>query len=307
MMSILVTGASGFIGRAVVKALSQTNELIHAVYHEHKPVESNSIKVHQVDLLDQAAVVRLISDVQPTHLVHLAWCAGHGTYWTDHANLDWLSSSLHLARTFVNKGGQRVLFLGTSAEYDWSGIEPLNEFTTPLNPRLLYGASKLGLYWTMRQFFEQENISWAWARLFNPYGPSESPARLIPKTCIRFLKGETVHFDNAVSLRDFLHVDDVASAIVAAILSPVNGPVNIASGESRSIRNVIESIARHYNLEHKVFFEAAGSRLPIPDSVTADVTRLREECGWSPAKSFEERLKETCEWWKALFYEHQRK
>jgi nucleoside-diphosphate-sugar epimerase len=299
MMKILVIGASGFVGRAAVKALAKYDGAeIHAVYYNRHPELVGNVTWHKANILDHAEVEKLMANVCPTHLLHLAWCAEHGSYWKDHANLSWLSASMNVAQCFIKYGGKRCLFLGTSAEYDWSGSEPLNEFTTPLIPLGLYGGSKLGLYWALRRFFEQENISWVWARLFNPFGPGEDPRRLIPKTCLRLLRGEHISFDAGLSRRDFLHVADVGSALAHALLSETVGAVNIASGNPVAIRDVISQIAHHYDCSDLVTFDAPDTANEKIDVVVADVTRLQKECNWHHEKSFQERIKETCEWWK---------
>ncbi|WP_207511711.1 NAD-dependent epimerase/dehydratase family protein [Longitalea luteola] len=299
MMRILVTGASGFVGKATVNALSKRDGIeIHAVYNRRQPEAVGNVTWHKADILNKEEAETLIANICPSHLLHLAWCAEHGTYWKDHTNLTWLSASINIAQHFIKYGGKRCLVLGTSAEYDWAGSEPLNEFTTPLIPLGLYGGSKLGLYWALKRYFEQESISWIWTRLFNPFGPGEDPRRLIPKTCLRLLRGEHISFDAGLSRRDFLFVDDVGSALVHALLSEAVGPVNIASGNPVSIRDVISQIAYQYDCSDLVTFDGPDTANEKIDVVIADITRLQKECNWHPEKNFQERLKETCEWWK---------
>jgi len=299
MNRILITGASGFVGKATLNALLNSNEgEIHAVYNKTQPEVIEGVSWHKANVLDNQETEALIRNISPTHLVQLAWCAEHGIYWKDHANLDWLQANIHMAQCFKKYGGKRCLFLGTSAEYEWTGNDPLNEFTSPLNPQGLYGGAKLGLYWTLARFFEQEGISWIWGRLFNPFGPGEDPRRLIPKTCLRLLNGETIFFDAGLSQRDFLYVTDVGNALVKALLSDTTGAVNIGSGQALRFRDVIFQIAANYGCTARVSFDNADGVTNMPHVVVANVSRLVDECGWQPEKNFSERLKETCEWWK---------
>lgn len=297
---ILISGAGGFIGRAVVRALQDRDAgSIHTVGRGPSPHFGAGISHHRADLLNQSDLDRVFETVRPTHLIQLAWCSEHGLYWRDHANLDWVGANLRIARTFLQHGGERCLFAGTSAEYDWKAPAPFHEFRSPLKPQLLYGASKLACFHAIAAFFEQEKASWSWARFFCPFGQNEDPRRLIPKTCLRLLAGETLDFDSAQDLRDFMHIEDTAAALSAVLDSNVQGPVNVASGQAVSVREVITTIARHLGREDAVNFkdEKPDHRMH-PEAIFADVSRLANEAGWAPAETLSARLKETCEWWK---------
>jgi nucleoside-diphosphate-sugar epimerase len=298
MPRLLITGASGFIGRALVDALlTRPGHELHAVTWGNPKVPlSDQVAWHECSLLDPKSVDALFAKLKPEALIQLAWCADHATYWKDPANFDWLCANLNIARAFVRCGGRRAVFAGTSAEYDWSTQSPLNEIGTPLKPQMLYGSCKLAAYWALKGFFEQEGVSWAWARFFNPFGPYEDRRRLIPKVCLKLLAGEKLEFDAARSQRDFLHVDDVGSALAALALSEVQGPVNVGSGAPTSVRHVVTTLARLMRKDDSVSFSSADG---VADSVVADVMRLRAEVGWSPARSLEERLQETCDWWRS--------
>lgn len=298
MSRFLITGASGFIGRAVIESLlKRCGHEVHAVtWGSAKVPLAQGVVWHETNLLDRKSIEDLLRDVKPESLIHLAWCADHATYWKDPANFDWLYACLNVARLFVRNGGRRAVFAGTSAEYDWSRGLPLKEFETPLKPQMLYGSCKLACYWALKGFFEQESVSWAWARFFNPFGPYEDRRRLIPKVHLKLLGGERMDFDAATSQRDFLHVDDVGSAVAALALSDVQGPVNVGSGVAMRVRDVVTSVARHLGREDLVGFSRANA---VDDAVVADVSRLRDEVGWTPALGFGKRLEQTCDWWKA--------
>jgi len=299
MSTVLVTGAAGFIGASVIESLKHKGFTIHAVWYNRPPnIDSSLVKWHKANLLNLNDIQHLLARVRPTYLIHLAWCTSQDKYWTDPSNLQWLTSGIELARCFVNNGGRRCIFAGTSAEYDWTTGQVLKEGVSILNPQKLYGGSKLGLYWILKRYFEQEDVGFAWTRFFNPFGERENVKRLIPKTCLRLLNGENLFFDAARSLRDFLHIKDIGSAIVSVLQSKINGPVNIASGIAVSVRDVITTIAEIYQTEEQVHFSEDVPDLGAPDAVVADIELLTLDCNWSPDASFRERLEQTCAWWK---------
>jgi nucleoside-diphosphate-sugar epimerase len=112
------------------------------------------------------------------------------------------------------------------------------------------------------------------------------------------LAGETLEFDAALSQRDFLHVDDVGSALATLAKSEVQGPVNVASGAPTSVRHVVETLSRLMHKDDSVIFSNADG---VADAVVADVTRLRDKVGWRPLQTFEERLQATCYWWQSHY------
>jgi nucleoside-diphosphate-sugar epimerase len=296
-MTVLITGASGFIGTSVLKALVSESFDLHAVYNSSMPKTEAKIKWHKVNLLDAGQVDFLFEKIKPEYLIQLAWCTGQGSYWTDEANLEWLSANLAIARSFVKYGGKRCLFAGTSAEYDWSFGNFLDEVKTPLKPLKLYGGAKLALFWALTRYFEQTKVDFVWARFFNPFGEGEDHRRLIPKTCLRLLNDEQINFDAALSERDFLHIDDVGDAVVNVLKGAAVGALNIGSGTPISVRNIVTMIARNYGRLKQISFSPTGSISQERDMVVANTDRLKKELGWQPVKMLEERINETCQWW----------
>src|SRR5437016_5446777 len=96
---LLLTGAGGFIGRHTVPYLLARGYEVHAV--DIRPIELEGCQVHIANLLDAAEGKRLIEEVKPTHLLHLAWYVEHGKFWTSLDNTRWVEASLALLREFV--------------------------------------------------------------------------------------------------------------------------------------------------------------------------------------------------------------
>ncbi len=92
---VLLTGASGFIGRQTIQALHDRNYDVHAVGNT---VTDRRARWYRADLLDQQARRHLVAAVRPDALLHCAWTTTHGAFWTAPQNLDWVAASLDLAR-----------------------------------------------------------------------------------------------------------------------------------------------------------------------------------------------------------------
>ena len=200
-----------------------------------------SLHVAQADILDAAQLTKQIEIIRSELCIHLAWYVEPGKYLASPANLDFLCASLRLAKNLAERGCKRFVASGSCLEYD-SSDKPLNE-SSPTRPRHLYSAVKLALYHALDDFCRTADMQFAWTRFFYQYGPGEDPRRLVPTTINSLLRGQVCNLTPGDQVRDFLHVADVASAVVAVAQSHLTGAVNIGSGVPLTIREIAETIA----------------------------------------------------------------
>lgn len=299
MKRVLLTGATGFIGRHSVPLLQARGFEVHAVSTQAPDKSFQDVQWHRTDLLALDRVPELVASVQPTHLLHLAWDATPGKYWTSVDNLRWVQSSLELVREFAGAGGRRVVMAGTCAEYDWTGDGRCVEGLTPLLPSTLYGTCKHALRLMLEAYSVQAGLSAAWGRVFFLYGPHEYPQRLVASVVRHLLRGERAPCSHATQRRDILYVEDVAAAFVSLLESEATGAVNIASGEAVELRTVISRIAEELHGNELVDFGALPISQSEPPLLVADVTRLKEEVGFQPRFTLEKGLRRTIDWWRA--------
>ncbi|MFT5445825.1 MAG: nucleoside-diphosphate-sugar epimerase [Gammaproteobacteria bacterium] len=297
MKRVLVTGARGFIGRHCLGLLKEQGFEVHALSRGGRCESAQGVFWHKTDLLDESAVLGRLGEIVPSHLLHLAWYTKHGNYWTATENAAWLRASLTLTEGFVAFGGRRIVTSGSCAEYDW-GPNPLQETTSALQPKTLYGVCKHALQLVQSSYAQQAAVSSAWARVFFPYGPNEPPNKLVSSVICALLRGEPASYSSGAQIRDYVYVKDVAAALVRLLDSTVQGPVNIASGEAVHITDIVDEIARQ--LGRKDLLRPGTKRQPDGDPavILADTLRLRQDVGFTPQYDLRTGLAEAIAFWR---------
>jgi nucleoside-diphosphate-sugar epimerase len=293
---VLVTGASGFIGRPSIAALASRGFEVHAVSSRQAPTARDGMIWHRSDLLDPVGTAALVQGVRPSHLLHLAWDVRPGAWAGAGAHLGWLRAGLSLLEQFADAGGTRVLMAGSCAEYDWSaGV--CSEASTPIVPATLYGTTKAALGSVLHAFAREAGMSAAWARIFFTFGPREHPNRLVASVIRSILAGEPAACSDGRQVRDFLYVDDVADALAAVLDDPLTGAVNIGSGEPLAVADLARRIGTLMERPDLIRLGARAAAVEEAPLVLADVTRLRA-IGWTPRHSLDAGLGKTIAWWR---------
>jgi nucleoside-diphosphate-sugar epimerase len=284
----------------VARALAGAGLDVHAVIrHDPGPrlAGVEGIRLERCDLADPASFAELVARVKPELCIHCAWIATPGVYLTSPENERHERIAGELALSLVEHGCARIVALGTCFEYAPSD-QPLRE-TSPLGPTTPYARAKLAALARMEDACRGSKTTLAWARLFYLYGPGEDPHRLVPSVVLSLLEGRPARTTPGEQLRDFLHVDDVAEALVAVAQSDVTGAVNVGAGHSVAVRELVETLGRITGRPDLVELGALPYAPNDPMVVSADTHRLTGECGFTPRRTLEDGLAETVRWWAA--------
>ena len=264
---ILVTGATGFVGRQVVRALSEKGMQLRLVVRAEKIARTGLLAndyeiVVSEDLFAESSQWWAEQCDGVDIVVHLAWYAEPGKYLQSSKNMDCLAGSLNLARGAVQAGVKRLIGVGTCFEYDLPvGVLSVD---TPLKPITPYAGAKSALYLALDHWLQAHSVEFAWCRLFYLYGEGEDSRRLVPYLRSKLEKGEHVELTSGKQTRDFLDVADAGRMIAEVALSDQIGPVNICSGVPITVRQLAEQIADEYGLRDLLRFGARPDNLVDP-------------------------------------------
>ena len=283
-MKVLITGASGFIGRHLLKCLQSSNIDV-VVVGRVRPAGYLGDFIN-VDLLELSDFSGLISKANASHLIHLAWYAEHGSYWTSSLNFRWVESTIKLAEAFCEAGGQHIVAAGTCAEYDWSYGYCIEE-RTPLIPATLYGTAKDATRRLLMSLCATHNVTCSWGRIFMPYGPGEDSRRLIPALNNVFNFKQPPFAVGSSSFRDLLHVEDVASGFMSLLTSRAHGEFNICSGIPTQISEVIRLLANAQNQDPRIVLDHSVLRNGEPLMLVGENKKLIS-LGWTEKHKLED-------------------
>lgn len=297
MKRVLLTGASGFIGRHCWTPLLERGFDVWAVSSRAMDRSDDPVRWVRADLLDRRQIKPLLAAVRPTHLLHLAWMVVPGQSYHAIENLGWVQASLDLVRAFAQVGGRRAVVAGTCYEYDQShGL--CREDHTPRLPDTRYGVAKNALWELLTAFAPAWEVSLAWPRLFFLYGPHEHPRRLVSSVINALLNGDPAKCSHGRQLRDYLHAADAADALCAVLDSDLTGAVNVGAGTPVSLRSIVEEIGRQIERPELLELGAIPARPGEVPLIAADVGRLNSSLGWSPRYGLSDGIEQTIRWWR---------
>jgi UDP-glucose 4-epimerase len=288
--NVLVTGASGFIGRALVRRLVADG---HTTVCTARGAPDDGVEGATWvpgDLSDRSFAQRVVTEARPAVVFHLA---GHVTgsrsievVRTTLGNN--LVASVGILEAVTEAGCDRIVLIG-------SGDEPAAG-DTPCSP---YAATKWAVGGYARMFLSLYGTPVTTARPFMVYGPDQpDTSKLVPYTITSLLRGEAPSLSSGQRLCDWVYIDDVVDALVVLADAPdvIGRVVDVGTGRLHTVRHVVETISTLVGADVEPVFGGLPDRQDETQAV-ADVAETVRVCGWRPTTDLYEGLERTVAWY----------
>lgn len=293
---VLITGGAGFIGPALEREFSARGCPISIIdnlsFGRRKHVSVSDGNFFAVDILDAPAVSRVVREVAPAWVIHLAaihfipYCNAH-PYESGNINLQGTLNVLDALRGVPSV--EKVFFASTAAVYADSPV-PVAE-TAAVGALDIYGLTKLIGERLIHEFHLAAGVPCVIGRLFNAYGPLETNAHLIPEILRQVHDGQRdLQLGNIATRRDYIHTSDMARAIFLLMQREAPGVevFNIGTGNSYTASDVVRYFERAANCTFNITVASDRVRKIDRGLLQADITKIRAATGWEPAMPFHE-------------------
>ena len=292
--TVLVTGGSGFIGAHLCRRLQREGARVHATSRREAADGAEGAAWHRLDLADAEAAGRLVDQLEPEIVFHLAsHVAGARDMAlvrpTFEANL---ASTVHLLEAATRRGCRRFVQVGSLEEPD-----PGEALATPSSP---YAAAKAAASSYARMFHALYGTPVVLARLFMVYGPDQRDLRkLIPYVILSLLRGERPELSSGERPVDWIYVDDVVEGLlrIAGVEELDGQRVDLGTGELMTVRGVVEELFARLAPDAAPPFGSMPDR-PMEQVRKADVAATARQLGWQPGTSLRQGLEQTVAWYR---------
>jgi len=304
---VLVTGAHGFIGSHLTRALLKEGYQVGILSRETSDLSrirdlAGRISSHSADLRDPSSVQKAVGEARPDAIIHLAtyYAVEHRPEEVGVMMDTNVKGTIALLDACRESGISLFLNMSTCAVYREKEA-PLEE-TDPVSPQNLYALTKLQAEDACRFYTDRLGVPAATLRLFPPYGPADNERRLIPYVIRSLLAGRDVQLTTGTQRWDFVFVDDAVTALLAALGEPEKavsaGTMNVATGDPRSIRELVTRLHGMLGLKGTLLWGAIPHRKNEVWYNSGSPEKIRTILGWTPETSLDEGLQRTIAWVK---------
>jgi nucleoside-diphosphate-sugar epimerase len=305
MKNAILTGGTGFVGANLARRLLRDGHEVHLLVRpQYKPWRIEDIRadvwLHELHLHDAEAVFRVVSDLRPDWVFHLA---AHGAYsW----QTDWeqmvrtnIQGTMSLVSACLQTGFGAFVNTGSSSEYGFKDHAPAEY--EPIEPNSHYALTKAAATLFCRHTARSKNVHLPTLRLYSVFGPYEEPGRLLPTLIMRGLQGELPPLANPDVARDFVYVDDVVEAYLLAATVPADewGAIyNVGTGVQTTLRDALVVAREVLPIRAEPTWNTMPNRLWDASVWISDNRKIRAQLGWQPSHTFAEGFRLMLDWFR---------
>lgn len=318
-MRVLITGMSGFAGGHLAQELLNQADTVFGVARRHgHPLHylNPPLTPLVADLCNEANVARILAEVQPEVIYHLAGQAFVPKAWEDpwHTMEQNIRPQLNILQAMVQQNlTARLLIITSNQVYGFISPEqlPVSE-ELPLEPNNPYGVSKATQDILALQYFLSHQIDVIRVRAFNHIGPRQSPAFVSASFARQIaaieagLSEPVIHVGNLDAERDFTDVRDVVRAYALLAQHGVSGEAyNVGTGQAHAIQHLLDILLNHTTAAIDVRRDPTRMRPADMPIIYADNRKLCTQTGWHPAYRFEDSVVQVLEYWRHQIHQDQ--
>jgi len=296
-MNFLVTGAAGFLGSALANRLAREGHQVRGLDDlsagDPARLEPN-VLFTRGDVINRPKLWTLLQDVDCVYHLAARVSVPESVIYPREYNTVNVGGTVSMMEAMRDVGVKRVVLISSGAVYGDQDVEPFTEQTTP-EPASPYAVSKLSAEFYVRTIGALWGIETVVLRVFNAYGPGQPLPAAHPPVIPHFLRqtargGTLVIHGKGLQTRDFVYIDDVVEAMVAATTAPSIDRLvmNIGSGTKTSIRTLAQYVLEAVGEGAEWMY--LDEQDPGPSQMCADISLARKKLGYQPRVSLQEGL-----------------
>lgn len=293
-MKILLTGASGFLGKKLIDRLLEEGHGVACITYSNEPDNVKSIEADITKLNSLRKVKQEVGEVEA--VIHMA--ANVPKTAEQDQLLAMTNINIEGTANILEVFGQDIttfVYASTAEVYGLpNNSEKISESYNP-EPLSYYAATKLAGEYLCSVYGKKNNLPISILRFTVLYGPGDTINRAIPNFINKALKSEELEVYGGEELRDYLHVDDAVEALYLAAIGKASGIFNIGSGKAVAVKDAAEIVTR------KISDSKGLKILPRQKEaadIVLDISKAESELGFKPKNMFPDRIDEQIEWHK---------
>ncbi len=309
-MRVLVTGAGGFVGGHLVKALIDIGHQVFAGGIQNNCYRfDKKVDVLKFDITDYQNLIDIISKIRPDGIIHLAAQSMVQRSWEDpaytiHVNtIGTINLIKAVKETVVDS---KIINIGSSEEYGLTGKfgQALDE-QSPCLPQNPYASSKFVAGQLALQLAKKDKLRLIHVRPFNHFGPGQQVGFVISDFASQIARIEKglypakIYVGDLSAQRDFSDVRDIVNAYIMLLENDLeNGIYNVCSGKPRTIESILKQLIQQSTSAITIEIDKERFRPSEVSMFFGSNQKLVEAVGWRPNKDFATSLSETLKWWR---------